>query len=433
LSTTVTPAAGQGLSLADPYAVGLAFLGVALVAAIAALSRQRERPFSASMLYLALGLAAAFALDVFGVRWLDPIADAQLFERLTELAVIVALFTTGLRIDRQLSWGSWSSVTRLLVLVMPLSIAAVAGLSHLLLGLPLGAAIVLGAVLAPTDPVLAADVGLGPPGSAERPEPNFSLTGEAGLNDGLAFPFVLLGLFVADGASSSWWPTWLGADVLWAIPAGMLLGTGGGYGAAALARVLRQRELLTPSFDGWLAVAIVLVVYGAAESAGTYGFLSVFAAGMAFRRYERTHEYNRRVHDSAEVVEKFAELLVVLLIGSVITTTRLGEPGLAGWIVALALIMAIRPLVVLLSFAGSNVARRERAFVGWFGVRGIGSLYYASFAVGTGILGAADARTVMWTAIVCVLCSIAVHGVTADPVSRRLLKTPRMGRPAGRL
>lgn len=413
--------AGQGFTFADPYAVGLAFLGVVVAAAIAALSRQHERAFSASLIYLALGLLAAGAVQLSGLAWLDPIADAQLFERLTELAVIIALFTTGLRIDRRLSVSSWSSVTRLLLLVMPLTIAAVAVVGHVAMGLSLGAAIVLGAVLAPTDPVLAADVGLGPPGSDRRPEANFSLTGEAGLNDGLAFPFVLLGLFVAGETSSEWWSTWIGADVIYAVAAGIVLGAGGGYGAAAAARSMRLRGLLTASFDGWLAIAAVLVVYGATEALGAYGFLAVFAAGMAFRRYEGTHEYNRSLHDSAEVVEKFAELLVILLVGSVVTADALSAPGIGGWALAMMLIVVIRPLAVIVSFAGARASRTERVFVGWFGVRGIGSLYYASFVAASGVLASSEASVVVWTVVVCVVLSIVAHGASADPVSRRLL------------
>ncbi len=187
---------------------------------------------------------------------------------------------------------------------------------------------------------------------------------------------------------------------------------------------------MSATFDGWLAIATVLIVYGSAESLGSYGFLAVFTAGMAFRRYETTHEYNRRLHDGAETVEKFAELLVVLLIGSVVTFDRLAEPGVAGWALAVGVLILIRAPSVVVSFARSGVTARERAFVAWFGVRGIGSIYYAAFAVGTGILAPADAHMIMWTAIICVLMSIVVHGTTADWLTARLLS--RTSNSAGR-
>ncbi|MBW3593625.1 MAG: cation:proton antiporter, partial [Actinobacteria bacterium] len=172
------------------------FLGLAVFAAVAALSHQHERAFSASLIYLGLGLGAAALLEVTGIAWLDPIRNASLVERATEFAVIVALFATGLRLDRPLSRGAWGAVGRLLGVVMIFTIAAVALFGWGVMGLSLGAAIILGAALAPTDPVLAGDIGVGPPGQEEEREPNFAVTADAGLNDGLAFPFLFLGFFI---------------------------------------------------------------------------------------------------------------------------------------------------------------------------------------------------------------------------------------------
>ena len=213
-------AAEKGFSFADVYAVGLLFCGVAVLAAIGALSHQHERAFSASLIYLGLGVGSAVAIEVLGIGWLSPIADAELLERVSELAIVIALFATGLKLDRPLTWESWSSVARLLAVAMPLTIAAVALFGSAVMGLSLGSALVLGAILAPTDPVLAGDVGVGPPGDEDEREPNFSLTGEAGLNDGLAFPFLFLGLFVAEEGGSDWLVSWLLADVLYAVRGG---------------------------------------------------------------------------------------------------------------------------------------------------------------------------------------------------------------------
>ncbi len=401
--------------------MALLFLGVAVFAAIGALSHQHERAFSASLIYLGLGLAAAVAVELIGVAWIDPVADAKLIERLSEIAVIVALFTTGLKIDRALSWRSWSSVGRLLALVMPATIAAVALFGTQVMGLSLGAAIILGAVLAPTDPVLAGDVGVGPPGEEDEAEPNFSITAEAGLNDGLAFPFVFLGVFVAGEGGTAWVGEWLSADVAYGIAVGVAIGTAAGYGIAALAIRLRDARLLAHELDGFVAVAAVLTIYGLAELAGSYGFLAAFAGGLAFRRYEHDHEYQGRVHEGAEVVENFSELALILLLGSVVTLAGLGEPGVPGWMLAGALILLIRPLTALAAFAGSGIGWRERSFVAWFGVRGIGSLYYVAVAIGTGVLTAAEESTIFWTVAVCVITSIAVHGTTATPISRRLV------------
>ncbi len=413
-------AAEKGFSFSEPYAIGLLFCGVAVLAAIGALSHQHDRAFSASLIYLGLGVGSAVVIQVLGVDWLDPISDAELLQRVSELAIVIALFATGLKLDRPLMWRSWSGVGRLLVIAMPLTIAAVALFGSSVMGLSLGAALVLGAILAPTDPVLAGDVGVGPPGDEDEREPNFSLTGEAGLNDGLAFPFLFLGLFVAERGGSDWLDTWLVADVLYAVAVGLAIGAAGGYLLGAAAVKLRERDLLEPQLDPWMAIPAVLLVYGAAEIAGAYGFLAAFAGGVGFRHYEHGHEYNRRVHDGAETVEKFGELAVILLIGSMIGTTGLAAPGLEGWLLVPVLLLLIRPLAVAASLIGSGLPAAERGFVAWFGVRGIGSLYYAAVAAAAGVLAPGETEIIVWTALACVLVSIVVHGLTATPVSRRM-------------
>ena len=200
------------------------------------------------------------------------------------------------------------------------------------------------------------------------------------------------------------------------------MGALGGYGIASAAVWLRDRELLSTDFDGWLSVPAVLTVYGLTELVGAYGFLAAFAAGVAFRRHEHTHEHNRRVHDGAEVVEKFGELAVILLIGSMLSWNGLAAPGLSGWLLVPVLLLVIRPAAVFLSLLGSKRDWKERAFVAWFGVRGIGSLYYLAVAVGTGVL-AGDATVVVWTALACVVVSVFVHGVTATPFARRVTRS----------
>jgi NhaP-type Na+/H+ or K+/H+ antiporter len=217
---------------------------------------------------------------------------------------------------------------------------------------------------------------------------------------------------------------WLTADVLYGVLAGIALGAAGGYVIAASIVRLRQRRLMIHALDGWVAVAAVLLVYGLTEVAGAYGFLAAFAAGVAFRNYEHGHEMNRSVHDGAEVVEKFCELGLILLLGSMVTITGMGEVGATGWLLVATLLLVIRPLATAIAFVGSGTAPRERAFIGWFGVRGIGSLYYVAVALGSGILSVDESRSLFWTVAACVVVSIVVHGVTASPLSRRLFPTP---------
>ena len=414
-------AASPGLSFADPYMLGLLFAGVALFAAIGALSHQKERAFSASLVYLGFGVLAAVLLEALAVDRLDPLADASVYEKASEFAVIVALFGTGLKLERELKPGAWRHVARLLLIAMPLTIGAVALFGSSVMGLSLGAALVLGAALAPTDPVLAGDIGVGPPGDEDEQEPNFSITGEAGLNDGLAYPFVLLGLVLAGSESSGWFGDWLLQDVVYKIGVGVLVGVALGYGLAAAAVWLRDRQFLSPALDGWLAIGAVLLIYSATEIISAYGFLAAFAGGVAFRRYEHGHEYNRRVHDGAEHVEKFGELALILLLGSTVTLAGLQAPGWSGWLLAPLLLVVIRPLSVAVALLRTGLAPRERAFTAWFGVRGIGSLYYVAVALGAGVLSDSEASVLFWTVAVCVIASIVVHGISATPLSRRWL------------
>lgn len=417
-------AAERGFSFADPYAFALLFGGIALFIAVGALSHQAGRPFSPAVVYLLLGLAVAFVLDAAGISLFDPLTDPEIVEHATELAVIVALFSAGLKLDRRFGQRRWRSTLLLLGVVMPITIGAVALFGVYAMGLSLGAAVLLGAVLAPTDPVLAGEVQVGPPGEGDEPEPRFALTSEAGLNDGLAFPFVFLGIFIAADGGTSWLLEWLAADVVYAIVVGIAIGFLGGRAIAAAVHWLHARDWVLPQLDGWLAIASVLAIYGLVEVAGGYGFLAAFAGGLAYRRYEREHESHGRVHDGAETVGGFAELATILLVTSTITVTGLGAPGLAGWLLVPVLLLVIRPLAVMLVYRGTGVTRAERWFIGWFGIRGIGSFYYAAVVLGAGALTHAEETTLYWTVVACVTVSVVVHGVTGAPLAKRAVDDP---------
>lgn len=416
-------AAAEGFSFARPYAIGLLFGGIVMFIAIWILSSHRRRSFSPPAVYLLLGALASAGLTILGIDLIDPIEQSELIERLAEFAVIVALFGAGLRIDRPLGWQRWRSTLLLITIVMPLSIAAVALFASAFLGLSLGAAIILGACLAPTDPVLARDVQVGPPGEGDRTETHFALTSEAGFNDGLAFPFVFLGVFVAAEGGTDWFAEWFAADVIYGIAGGLAFGAVGGWAIGRGADWFRKHNWLKPTYDGWLAMAAVLAIYGFTEVIGAYGFLAAFAGGLSFRRYEWDHEAHDRVHGGADFLENITELGMVLLLGSTVTIAGLAAPGLAGWLLVPALLIVIRPLAVLLAFIGSKVQMKERLLIGWFGIRGIGSFYYAAVAINAGVLAMGEIEQIYWTIIACVGVSILIHGYTAGPAMATVTET----------
>ncbi len=410
-----------GFHLGGDYPVGLLFVGCVLFVGIVALSRQNDRPYSASVFYLALGILASVGLGVLAIRRLDLITNHMLFEHVTELALAIAVFGAGLAVEREISRRSRRAIALLLLVVMPVTILAITGFGVTAMGLPLSAALLLGAILAPTDPVLAGDVGLGPPGGEDQGEPRLSLHTEAGINDGLGSPFVLIGLFVATRGGTGWLGTWVLTDVLYAVGVAVLIGIAGGFGIAAAIRRLHAKDILSRELDGFFAPATALVIYGLAQLLGTYGLLAVFAAGMAFRRHEFNHQINARIHHGAETAGRLLELAVLLLLGSTITTTGIGIPGVAGWLLAPLIILIIRPILVLAVTGRRFLDLRGRLFLGFFGVRGVAALYYATIVAETGDLSRADTTKIVWTTIVCVAISITIHGISATPLTRRLL------------
>ena len=405
------------------YELLLLIGGTVILIGAVVLSVQRGRPFSAALIYLGAGALAGILLSLTGVRWYDPVEDAEIFSRAAELAVIVSLFGAGVKLDRALSWRGWRTPILLLVVAMPLTIAGMAVIGYGLLAMGLASAILLGSVLAPTDPVLAEDVQVGGPMEAEpEDDARFSITAEAGLNDGLAFPFVMLALFGYERGFArigDWWLEWLTADLLYAIALGIIVGGVAGRLIAAFTYRVLDRGWLSSPFDAFVAIGAIFAVYGATELTGGYGFLAVFAAGVAFRRYEQGHDVNVRLHEVTLVVEKLAELSVLLLFGSVLPlggVLELGWPVLAA---ALGLLFVVRPVAVLVSLLPSGRPWRERLFIAWFGIRGIGSIYYLGFAFAA--LTPADARPLFSLVAVAILASVLLHGLTSASLTRRLL------------
>jgi NhaP-type Na+/H+ or K+/H+ antiporter len=328
------------------------------------------------------------------------------------------------KLDRALTWRGWKTTVLLLAVAMPLTIIGVALLGIWLVGMSIASAILLGAVLAPTDPVLADDVQVGGPMEREpEDEARFALTAEAGLNDGLAFPFVMLALIAYERGISrigSWWLEWFAADVVYAIVVGVVAGAIAGRLIARLTFRVIDRGWLANPFDAFVAIGAIFAVYGASELIEGYGFLAVFAAGVAFRRYEADHEVHQRLHEVTLVLEKLAELSVLLLLGSVLPiggVLELGWPVLLG---ALGLIFVVRPAAVLISLLPTRLAWQQRLFIAWFGIRGLGSVYYLGFAFA--VLTPVDASALFSIVAVAIIVSVTLHGISGAILTRTLLR-----------
>lgn len=447
------------------FALWCLIVGALLISMALAGSVLHRMPISTSMLYLGVGvLVGPAGLDMTDP---DPFADALVLERLAEVAVLVSLFTSGLKLSPALSDRRWRLPLRLAFGSMAITVALIAGAAMLLFGLPIGTAVLLGAVLAPTDPVLASEVQVEEP--TDRDRLRFALTGEGGLNDGTAFPFVMLGLgLMGLHELGEHGLRWVAIDVLWATIGGLAIGAllGTLIGRAVL--YLRRHHKEAVGLDDFLALGLIALSYGTALAATAYGFLAVFAAGVALRRIERVERplqsdasgtaaqggsepavrapgdvavealttvapiesekiatdpnhapafMARAVLGFNQQIERIGEVTVVIAIGAMLSLLTL--PTSIHWssvaLFVVVLFLVIRPVSVLIGLAGSRTSSTQRALVAWFGVRGIGSLYYLMYAINHGV-EQSTADTLFAITLSVVVASIVAHGISVTPL-----------------
>ena len=402
----------------DTYEVALTVAGLVVLATAWLPAYLTKRPLSLPLVLVGLG-ALVFALPL-GLFDPDPRSDLEFAERLTELGVIVALMGAGLKLDRPVGWRRWRTTWRMLGVAMPLTIAAIALSGWWWLGLVPASAILLGAVLAPTDPVLASEVQVGEPGleegaRADEDDVRFTLTSEGGLNDALAFPFVYLAIVVSGGWGAGSLGEWLAVDVGYRIVVGLALGVAVGWLLGVISfRPPGPLRALAESSQGFVAVAATLLAYGVAELAQGYGFLAVFVAAVTLRASERHHEYHRVLHD---FTEDAGNLLVVGLLvvfgGAVASGLLIDDLTWAGAAVAVVAVLVVRPAAGWIALLGTSVPRGDRWAIAFFGIRGIGSIYYLAYATSAERFSGVDT---LWSVVTCtILLSLVVHGVTAAP------------------
>ena len=418
---------------ADAFTWGCVVVGALLVFMSVSHSYVARLPLSAAMLYLLVG--AAMGPAGLGLLTLDPQADAVFLERLTEAAVVVSLFVAGMKLDLPLRDRRWRVPLRLATLSMLLTVGAITAVGMWLLDLPLGLAALLGGILAPTDPVLASEVQLTDAGDRDRLR--FGLTGEGGLNDGTAFPFVMLGLGLMglhELGAGAW--RWWAVDVVWATLAGLgigwLLGCLVGSLVGKLVIHLRHQRREAWDSDEFIALGLIALVYGVALWCKGYGFLAVFSAGLALGRQDRQardlqasgSDMSARPPDEPSPMaavqrfnvqlERVAEVAVVLTVGLLLT--RISFTMEVVWLLVL-LVGVIRPVAVWcgLRLGGRHAADHQLALTGWFGIRGVGSIYYLMYALNHGVEGR-DATLLSTITLSAVVTSAVLHGISVTPL-----------------
>jgi sodium/hydrogen antiporter len=381
-------------------------------------------PLSPALLYMALGAALAAGTPMLPI---DAVSDARWIEALAEVAVLISLFAVGLKLRVPIEATFWRPALRLAVVAMVAAIALGAALGYALLGLSVGAAILLASIVAPTDPVLASEVQIRRTG--ERDALRVTLSAEGGLNDGMAFPGVMLGLgLIGAHDLGPHAARWVSVDVVWAIAGGGAIGWLLAVVLARLLALMRARGILA-AFEEFFVLGGIALVYGAALSLHTYGFLAVFAAGLTLRQRERvggrkpahdpvagvTPALAARFQHFTEQLERLAEVAVVLVVGALLVASA---PALLSYAFAAMILLVVRPLSVLIGLLGVPSLHGQRRYIAWFGIRGIGSVYYLAFALNHGLAGAVGG-TVVEATLATIALSIFAHGVSATPLMRR--------------
>ncbi|MFE6710915.1 cation:proton antiporter [Streptomyces sp. NPDC057695] len=425
MSTTETIAAGSGLTGALYALLGLGALAAAVLPRLV-----RRRPLSMPMVFLAAG--ALSGLLPLPLPDLDPSANRVWVEHITELCVIVSLMGAGLALNRPFGFRSWAGPGRLIGITLPLTVGATAALAWLLLDWPWASALLVGALLAPTDPVLAAEVRVGEPTDEkdDEDEVRFTLTSEAGLNDGLAFPFVLAALALA-AAGSTWgevdWARWVGVDLLAKAAIGVAVGLVLGR---LLGRMFFRAETsslrLSEHMEGFVALAATCLAYGLAELAHGYGFVAVFVTACTVRAAERGHGYHKVLHGFTEQIERLLTAGLLFLLGHYLVSAGFAALTWQMVLVAVALIVVIRPVTGWIAQQGFVTGPRERMVTAIFGLRGIGSLFYLAYALGHH--GFEEQARGLWAlTAVTVALSVLIHGIGATPAIGHLdrLRTVR--------
>jgi sodium/hydrogen antiporter len=395
----------------DIYILDLLVIGLLLLGVTLGSGWISRLPLSYALIYMVVGVF----LGPYGVRLIQLRPDAEFLERLTELVVIISVFSCGLKMNRPLKLWAWQTTARLIGFLMPISIVAIAAIGHWLIGLNWGAAVLLGAILAPTDPVLASEVQLA--SVKDKDELRFGLTSEGGLNDALAFPFVYFGIYwLKDGNWENWFKQWVAVDLLWAIASGIVMGIVVAKVIVWIDQKVQRFREVDRLMEDFVALSTILLTYSLTELVNGYGFLAVFVAGVVVQA-SYYHNQDKRLAqlEFTERVEKLLEVGTILILGSLLLVNPIIEYGGRALLVTSLLLFVIRPVGVWLSMLGSRIPAPTRWLFGWFGIRGVGSLYYLTYAFGKGLKGETG-ELIAWVTYITIVVSVILHGISATPL-----------------
>ena len=381
-----------------------------------------SRIINIPLLYFLLSMLLFGALP--DLPLIDPISDQThtvVTEYLTEIIVIISLAGAGLAIDRTFRLNTWQSALRLLCISMPICIAGAAVIGHYLLGLPLADAILLGACLAPTDPVMAHSVQVGPPNKGGEDPVRFALTTEAGLNDGLAFPFVYLAINAAkhNNAFGSWLTAWTAYDFAYRVVMGIVVGAVIGWLLAHYAFRISDESIREETREGLFVVSAIFLSYGVGEALHGYGFLAVFAAAVSSRQnIEKFHSYYAKPYQFATQLERVFAGLLLIALGGFVATADLRLFTWQNLLFAALFMLLLRPLSARLSLFGMKLSNLEANAIAFLGIRGFGSFYYLAYAQNNASFAQIE---LLWgTITLTVLLSLLVHGNAATVAMEKI-------------
>lgn len=393
--------------------MGFAALGMAWMPSVSKITG-----ISYAIIYLVFGMLLYLAVGSL-LPLPDPIFESELTVHLTEMVVIVSLMGTGLKIDTRFSFSRWAIPFRLVSITMLLSIFGLMAIGYFFLGFDPASALLLGAALAPTDPVLASDVQVGPPLEYRQDSVKFSLTAEAGMNDGTAFPFVWLAIaFATAGSSQIDWVNWLGYDFFYRILMGVIIGFAMGKLLGYIIFNLSEKNPNIEVKDGFVAIASTLLIYGLTELVHGYGFFAVFVAAITLRNSELHHKFHRKLHSFTDQIERTLVAIVLILFGGSLVSGILNHLTWPMVLFAAVFVLVIRPLTSMLGLIGARLHPKEKLAISFFGIKGVGSFFYIAFALSQVHFIHKEA---LWSVIsFVVVLSIIVHGLSATKVMKQL-------------